>query len=266
MPGETWGRGPGIDALPSMRVLNQLHKDKLVANAMAINPPALMDASAFLNPYKVKVTPGSRIYTKSDWMGNSNGQKPIDFLTTGSNPNITENDIGMHTQAINEAFYVTTLPSVNDGAKTATEYQIRQNIALEQQNTAFTRLQGELIEKVVARCFYILSRYGLVEEFEVGGRAISVKATGQLSAYQDQKDIQNVQQFIVGQLQTLGEQYGMMAVQTEIDLEALPDWTADKMGIPASIRNTPEQKAQVKQVLQQQAQAQAQQATMQQQV
>ena len=151
------------------------------------------------------------------------------------------------------------LPPVDAGAKTATEYQIRANEALEQQNAAFTRLQKELIEKTVARVHSILSRYDLVGSHKVNNKEVSVKATSPLSMYQDNKDIQDVNNYIITTMQTLGESVGANVLRTTLDIEKYGSYTADKMGIPTDIRLSPEKRSEVLEQIQQEAIAQQQQ-------
>lgn len=251
--GETWGRGPALDATPTMRTLNQLSLDQLKNNAMAINPPVMVNAGAFVSPNAVKVKPNARMVTKSDWSGNS---EPVRYLTNNSNIQLgVEFKRELH-QNIKDAFYLDSLGSITDPTKSATEINIRNQQMLEQQTTAVTRLTNELITPLIKRIYYTLERVSAVSPIILNGEStVDIKPIAALAQVQDNKDLESVLQYLQTVMGIAGEQ-GLALAASEVDMSLLPAYVADKLNVPASLRmdekKKREQAAQVAQVMQQQ--------------
>lgn len=51
LPGEIWGRGPGLSALPDVRTLNESMRLILDASHMAIRPPMDVPSEAYITPF-----------------------------------------------------------------------------------------------------------------------------------------------------------------------------------------------------------------------
>lgn len=246
--GETWGRGPALNCMPTMKTLNRLVSDLLKNNAMAVSPPALINAGAVINPAKVKLIPNSRVITKSDWMGN---RQPIEFLQTGTNFNL---GVGMRDEArqqIREAFYGNVMGGADAPVRSATEISIRNSQMLEQQVAAFTRLNNELLTPLVRRCYHILQRLALVQPLEINGTTVAVKSTSDLSKVQDLKDLDAITQYFQTLIGIGGEQ-GMGLAASAIDIKKLPRFYAGKMGVPTELILDEEQAAEQAQGLQEQ--------------
>lgn len=246
-PSETWGRGPALNCISTMSTLNRLVSDLLKNNAMHISPPLLINSGGFVNPTKVKIAPNQRIITKSDWTGSSS---PAQFLQNGSNFQL---GMGMRTeyqQQVKEAFFLQFMGGADAPVRSATEISIRNQQMLEQQTSAFTRLKRELIDQVMKRSYYVLKRVGLVQELDVDGKLVAVKATSPLAQVQDMKDVEALQQYF-GTVMGLGGEAGMMMASMSVDIEAVPDFLADKFKVPAALRMDEKKKKAQAQKLQQ---------------
>lgn len=246
-PSETWGRGPALNCISTMATLNRLVSDLLKNNAMHISPPALVNASGFVNPTKVKIAPNQRIITKSDWTGQT---APVSYLQNGSNYQL---GIGMrneYQQQVKEAFFLHFMGGADSPVRSATEISIRNQQMLEQQTSAFTRLKRELIDQVMRRSYYVLKRVGLVQDLDIDGKLVSVKATSPLAQVQDMKDVEALQQYF-GTIMGLGGEAGMMMASMSVDIEAVPDFLADKFKVPAALRMDEDKKRKQAQKLQQ---------------
>ncbi|MGB5990655.1 MAG: portal protein [Marinifilaceae bacterium] len=257
-PQETWGRGVAMNCKHTMAMFNQEEKDVASARAKEIDPVAVIDTSAIVNPHKVSFNAGARILKNPEWNGSSVQSKAVELLASGTNFQIAQNSRENYKSALKEAFYLLDLPPMDAGAKTATEYQVRVNEALEQKNAAFTRLNKELIEQTIARVYYILSRYNIVTPYKSNGKVMGVKSTAPLAGYQDAKDIETVQKFISDTIAIFGEELGAEIVRKEIDIDKYGDYVADRMSIPIDIRLTVEKKKKVDQQVKDEKQAQQQ--------
>lgn len=246
--GETWGRGPALSCKPSMSMLNQLKSDLLRNNAVHINPPAIIASGAFVNPARVKIAPNQRIIVKSNWDGSK--REPVSFLQNNTNFQLGQGMANEFRQDVREAFYLDFLGGVNDPVRSATEISIRSQQMLEQQISAFSRLKRELIDKVIRRVYYILKRLGLVENLDIDGKVVNVKATSPLSQAQDMKDVEGLMQYFSTMLQLGGEQ-GMVMAAMEVDVEAVPAFFADKFDVPAALRMDEAKKKKQAQLVQQ---------------
>ncbi len=252
-PSETWGRGPALSCLPTMSTLNRLVSDLLKNNAMHISPPLLMNAKGFINPTKVKIAPNARIITKSDWTGQ---QSPAQFLQNNSNFQLGTGMRQEYQQQVREAFYLHFMGGINDPVRSATEIRGRRQDMLEQQTSAFTRLKRELIDQVMQRSYYILKRSGLVQDLDIDGKLVNVKATSPLAQVQDMKDVEALQQYFGSVMQLGGEEAGMAMAAMEVDVEQVPAFFADRFNVPATLRMDDKKKKEQTQKLQEAMSAQ----------
>lgn len=95
----------------------------------------------------------------------------------------------------------------------------------------YGRLQTEFVDKIVKRGINILQRRGLIPPIRVDGKEVTIKHTSPLSRAQDQEDLLAYDQ-LMGRLAPLG----MEVTALGIKIEDVPDYIADKLGIPQSLR------------------------------
>lgn len=252
--GETWGRGPALSCKPTMGMLNQLKSDLMRNNAVHINPPAIINSGAFVNPTKVKIAPNQRIIAKSDWTGNTS---PVQYLQNNTNFQLGQGMANEFRQDIRESFYLDFLGGINDPVRSATEISIREQQMLEQQVSAFSRLKRELIDKVIRRVYYILKRNGIVQDLDIDGKVVSITATSPLAQMQSRKDVESLMQYF-GTMMQLGGEQGMAMAAVEVDIAQVPAFIADKYSVPAFLRMDEEKKKKQAQVIQQAVNAQTQ--------
>ena len=237
--GETWGRGIAMQAQPTMSVLNRTSADILKNNAMAINPPAIVHPKAFLSN-RVSLTPNSKIAISSEWNGSIQGQ-PISYLESRCNFNLGFSAIAQMEQSIREAFYLDQFGSADAPVRSATEISIRNSQMLEQQVSAFTRLNSELVQPLIKNIFIILKKRGLFQEVEFDEKLISIESTTTMSEIERMKQIEGVSQFMQSMVGMLGEQ-GIAVAGSTISLERTVNFLADKFGVPAELKLTQEEK------------------------
>jgi hypothetical protein len=255
--GETYGRGRVLLALADARTLDRMQEFVLTQAALAIAPPMTGVSDGVLNPYTASLTPNTIIPVAS----NSDGSPSLKPIELGQNFNVTEQML----KDLRERVRRTMLgPEPSEGpVKSATEISVADRNRLWAMNGEYTRIQAELLAKIIARGVYILQKKGLMAKFKLDGKSVSVKYTSPFATTQNADDLMNLQKTVQSLLQ-LGPQAGAAAVSTGLNVNDMPAYVARLNGVPESLIMTEDQKQalgkQVAQAAQVQQQAQTQQA------
>lgn len=155
VPNSVYAQGPMADALPDTKTLNELERVTLAGADMAINGMwgALNDG--VLNPKTVRV--GAR---RIVFMQNKDSFFP---LTPGGRFDLSAIKSEDKRKSIRRVLMADILESATPGpAKTATEWHYRMNLIRQLLGPTFGRLQSEYLQQIVARCFGIALRKGLL--------------------------------------------------------------------------------------------------------
>jgi hypothetical protein len=150
-----------------------------------------------------------------------------------------------------------SLPPDNMSARSATEIVERMKELSQNLGSAFGRLINETMIPLVSKVLEVMDERGLIDlPLRVNGLEVKVTPQSPLANAQAMEEIQAVLQF-AQMTQTMGPE-GQVAVKFGDTI----DYLGDKLGVPASLRNSAAERAfQIEQ--QQQQQAQAQMAAMQ---
>jgi hypothetical protein len=227
---EVMGRGPVIEALPSILSLNELARLELAAANFNVSKPFMAYSDGVFNPWTFKIEPNTVIPVSP----NSSGQWPIQPFPDSANPQfmqLTSNDLRMQ---INKLMFADPLGPIEGPQKTATELALRQRNLAEQIGPAFTRLQQEYLSRVIDRVVYILQRKGFIDQLEINGKRIQVRYKSPLVAAQGQQDVANFMQFY----QILQATQGPETAMINLNPVKFPAWLASKMAIDTTALNT----------------------------
>ena len=146
-----------------------------------------------------------------------------------------------------------TLPPDNMSARSATEVSAKISELATNMGSAFGRMITETMIPVVSRILAVMDERGMIEmPLKVNGLEVKVQPVSPIAQAQNMGNIEKVMQWV--QLSSSLGPEGQMAVRTG----AISDHVADKMGIPAELRTTPEERQQMMEQAMQAAQAQAQ--------
>jgi hypothetical protein len=104
---------------------------------------------------------------------------------------------------------------------------LRQRNLAEEIGASFTRLQNELLAKVLHRVSYILEKRGLIEQIKVDNRLIKLSYKSPLVIAQGQQDVQN----FINWFQLMQGVQGPEAALINLKPERFPHWSASKMGV-----------------------------------
>jgi hypothetical protein len=249
---EIMGRGPVMDALPSILSLQEVMRLELTAANFNICKPYMAYSDGVFNPWTFQLTANTVIPVSP----NGAGTWPIQAFPDVANPafmQLTSQDLR---QQINKLLYAEPLGPTNAPTRTATELAIRQRNLAEEIGPVFTRLQQEFLSRVIKRVVFVLQELGLLESITINNQDVQIEYQSPLVAAQGQQDVATFTEWYQVQQGVLGE-----AAVTAINPAAFPQWSATKMNIDPTLVNTPEgiqQMLQAKQnemnMMQQQAQ------------
>ena len=236
--GETFGRGRVLLALADARTLDRMVEFILTQAALAIAPPMTGVSDGVLNPYTASLTPNTIIPVASN-ADNSPSLRPIEL---GQNFQVTE----QHVKDLRERVRRTMLgPEPSEGpVKSATEISVADRNRLWAMNGEYTRIQAELLAKVVTRGVFILQKKGLMPKFKLDGKSVSVKYTSPFATTQNADDLMSLQKTIQTLL-SLGPQAGPAAIQMGLKVKDIPAYVARLNGVPESLVMTDDDRNQL---------------------
>jgi hypothetical protein len=238
--GETYGRGRVLLALADARTLDRMQEFVLTQAALQVAPPMTGVSDGVLNPYTASLTPNTIIPVASN-ADNSPSLRPLEI---GGNFNITEQMM----KDLRERVRRTMLgPEPSEGpVKSATEISVADRNRLWAMNGEYTRIQAELLAKIVSRAVFILQKKGLIPKFKLDGKSVTVKYTSPFATTQNADDLISLQktiQTILG----LGPQAGPAAIQAGLKVKDIPAYVARLNGMPESLIMTDADRAQLAQ-------------------
>ncbi len=175
---DSYGRSPGMEALGSSKMLQQLEKRTAQAIDKVLNPPMVADVSMKNEP--ASLLPGGVTYVANM---QASGFKPAYQVP----PDIrgAEEKIAKCEDRINRAFFADLFLMISqlDTVRTATEIIERKQEKMLMLGPFLERSQFELINPFIDRTFAIMFRAGLVPPPppEIGGNALNIECVSTLA-------------------------------------------------------------------------------------
>ena len=242
--GESWGRGPLLNAMPAIRTCN-LTIELILENAeMAITGINTVEDDGVVNVDAITLVPGTLIPIAP-------GSGGIKNVPVGGNFDVAQLVLNDMRANIKRALFNEMLGNPGKTPMSATEVAERTADLARQIGAAFGRLQAEFVQPLLRRVIYILKKKGLIEMPQIDGRVIKIVATSPLSRAQNMQDILQFQQY--GDLITA--QFGPQMKNLIVDGFEGAAWLAEKFGVPTKLNRKPaEAKALVAQMQQMGAQ------------
>ncbi len=159
---ETYGRGPGGDALPDVLMCNEMEKTYLKALQKQVDPPLTLPDDGFLG--QIKTYPGAiNIHRVGYSQKEVIGQLPM------GDPRYADGKMAQVKDAINKAFYLDLIelpgPVAPDGDVlrfTATEIATRQRDRLAIIGPIVARQESEFLSPLIERTFRVMARAGML--------------------------------------------------------------------------------------------------------
>ncbi len=249
---EIYGRSPGMNALPDVKVLNKMVENSLKASAKQIDPPLLIPDDGFLGP--VRMAPGSLNYYRSG------SRDRIEPLNINANNSITLNSENQRREAIIKMFHVDQLVISENRNMTATEVIQRQEEKMRILGPVLGRLQSELLSPLIIRVFNIMLRNNLFQETPdvLAQQELKIEFVSPMALAQRSQELQS----LMRGLEIFGSMSQAMPVMDFLDSDGMVKQVVDILGLPAKVIKSD---AEVRQIREERA-AQEQQAMEQQQL
>jgi len=243
VPGEVYGRGPLVTALPDIKTLNKVKELVLKNASLAVSGVYTAADDGVLNPQTIQITPGAIIPVARNGGAQGESLRPLRSATDFNTSQLVINDLVMN---IKKMLYDDSLPPDNMSARSATEIVQRMKELSQNLGSAYGRLITEAMTPIVRRVLYVMDQMNIIDlPLEVNGLQVKVVPTSPLAQAQNMEDLDSVLQF--AQIAQAFGQAGQMA----INQEEMLTYIAEKMGVPQNLLNSPEQKEQMMMEMQQ---------------
>ena len=229
VPGELFGRGPGIKAIYDIKTVNRVVEFTLKHAHLAIAPPIIAVGDNILNPYNIRITPNTVIP-----VGDINGLKPLDI---GGNFNVASLIIDDLHERIKKA-YLDDTRKAEGPVRSASEIIIEQQDLLMQQASVFGRVQAEILAPIIRRVVHILRRAGKIPDIRVDGKEVTLKYVSPLARAQDAEDVAATDLVIQSVMQM--DPTGALLMGT-VKVQDYARWKAMKQGADLDLFYTSEE-------------------------
>ncbi|WP_159996650.1 portal protein [Roseomonas sp. 18066] len=221
-PGEVYGRGPVMKALPDIRTANKVVELVLKNASIAATGIWQAEDDGVLNPATVQLVPGA-IIPKAP---GSSGLTP---LAAPGNFDISQLVLTDLRTRIRTALLADRLSAPRQASMTATEVLERSAETARLLGATYGRLQAELLTPLIARCLSILRRRGEVPPLLLDGREVRLTYDSPLARVQGRADASNTLLFLQA-VAALGPQ-----ATAQLDLVATTRHLARALSAPAGI-------------------------------
>lgn len=247
LPGEVWGRGALLRALPDVKTLNKTKELLLKSAALKMIPMFVVSDDGVINPHNIKIQPGGIIPSAPFGPGGN----PIDALPVGGDLNLGQFIMSDMREDIKKIMYTDDLPDVSGSVRSPTELIMRQEKLSGRIGSSFNRMQHELVVSVVKRSLFILNKKGLLPvdltDVKVGGKAISISIESPLAKAQKQEEMANNRRF-VEEIQAL---VGPQLLPLFVNVDGYAEVLGKNLDVDEKLKADDEQRERAMQILQQ---------------
>lgn len=223
LSGETYGRGPAMDATPAAGTINQALYDEIVSANFRALPMYMGFDDGVFNPFNFKMTPNTILPCAPT----AAGTWPLQPVPPAGDLQWSMLILNELRDQINNIMHTNPLPAEDDPKATATEILKRDQYNVENRASQDARVQQEFFQPFVKRCIDILRRKGLWDDIEVDGQIIDIQFDTPLVQSQGQKEVLELLQHI----QFIQGLYGPEAASGFYKIEELSPWAAEKLNV-----------------------------------
>ena len=232
--GETFGRGPLVSAISDIKTLNKTLELLLKNASIACAGVYTAADDGVINPSNIRITPGSIIPVARNGGPQGASLAPLPRSGDFNVSQIVINDLRMN---IKKTLLDDTLPPDNMSARSATEIVERMKELAQNMGSAFGRLITETMVPIVARTLSIMDKKGMIQlPLKVNGLEVKIVPVSPLAKAQNLEEINEVMQFV-----QIAGSLGPGGI-AEMKPDQIATFIADKLGIPSSLRTTPQEK------------------------
>ena len=219
--GEVYGRGPGMVALPDVKMLQAMTITKIKLIQKAAEPVKWLRDDGVVG--QTRTMPGGINY----WRGNPNDGIYVEPVQIGGLKALVE-DIQMLREQILRTFYADLLRMSDRADMTATEVIQRTSEQMRLFGPLIGRLESEMLGPLVERVFGILTRLGLLPPppQELQGQEFTVEYVSPIATAQKQQSANGIVQ-VMQLILMLGPEVAAQIMQANIDVNKLFRWLWD---------------------------------------
>ncbi len=235
---DVYGRGPGMDALPDVNMLQRMRQDGLEALELEIKPPMNVSNSLRNQGGQFSLRPGFANFV------DMNSQAPAITPTYQVQANLQALDAYLQQirQQIGEHFYkdLFLLLTQSDKRMTAAEVYERNAEKLLMLGPTLERLRSELFQPLIQRVLGIMKRYGKILPTPplLQGREWEIEMQSSLALAQKSADISAIESIMgfAGNLAKINPE-----VLDNLDVDEMLVHNAKLLGVPLSLLRGKEQ-------------------------
>lgn len=234
VPGETYGRGPVMLAMPTIKTLNTAAKLQLQAAAIAMLGIYTAIDDGVFNPAASPLEPG--VFWKVGRNGGALGPTVSRFPDPRldlSNLVLSELRMGVQSTMMDQS-----LPADGAAVRSATEILERVKRLASDHLGAFGRLVQEIVIPAVKRAIEIAWRRNLIaQNIPIDQLLIKVKVNSPMAIAREAERVQKIIQWLTIVLQFMGPQAGRVA-----NIEAILAEAGRALGVPEELIANEEQR------------------------
>ena len=233
---EIYGRGPIVDALPSIISLQEMARVELASANLNTFRPYMGFSDSVFNPHTFKLEPFTIIPVAPIGSG---GQFPLQPLPESANPQFAQLTINDLRYQIKQLLYSDDQENAAQASKqpeTATSVQVQQQQLAQRIGPLFSRLQQEFLWPVIKRVSYILYRMGLLPMPKIDGKLVQFKYKSPLALAKGQQEIGRFTNWV----QLMQGMFGPQPTQIYVNPDTAPWILAEMMQVDKRFLNTPQ--------------------------
>lgn len=219
--GEKYGRGPGMTALPDVKMLQAMYMTVIKTAQKIADPPFWMRDDGVIGQQRT-IPGGVNVFR-------GNPSEGIMFMPVNGNAlPITLEMLEDVRNRIRTTFFVDVLQMVGDAEMTATEVMQRTAERMRLLGPLVGRLESELLGPLVDRVFGILMRMKLLPEppKEIQGQEFTVEYVSPVATAQKQQAINGIMQ-AMQVVASFGPEAAMQIAGKNLDVDKLFRWSWD---------------------------------------
>jgi Bacteriophage head to tail connecting protein. len=229
IPDTSYGVGPVFDALPDIRVLNELKALQLASADVAVGGMWVAEDDGVFNPRTAKLGARKILIASS-----TDAIKP---LQTGANFQLADFMVNDLKASIRKILMADQLQPQDGPAMTATEVHVRVEMIRQLLGPIYGRLQAEYLRPLIERCFGIAYRAGILGEppESLAGRDYSVRYVSPMARAQRLEEVTATQRLYETAGLISQAKGGDMAIFDRLNDDAALEIAADGLGVPSKV-------------------------------
>ncbi len=235
--GEIFGRGVLCSALPDIKTLNATKRMLLQNASLAVAGMYTAADDGVLTRQNIAIEPGAVIPVARN--GGPQGPSLLPLPRSGDF-NLAQIVINDLTVSIKKTLLDDTLPPDTMSARSATEVSARMQELAQNMGSAFGRLITEAMLPLVSRILTVMDQEALIDlPLKVDGQQVKIVPVSPLAKAQNLEELETVLQFA-----QVAQQFGPTGAMA-INQERAISYIADRLGVPARVLATEDERAEI---------------------